>query len=259
MTTSPAAPGLDHPLPPAGRAANPLRRVLSHAGYEARTTLRNGEQLLLSLVLPALLLVFLAEATVVDVPTDGGLARIDVVAPGVLALAVMSSAFTGQAIATGFDRRAGALRMFATTPLGRGGLLGGKIVAVVAVQVVQLVVLGGISLALGWRPALAGIPAALVSMVLGTAAFTALALLLAGTLRAEAVLAGANLLWVLLLAGGGILLPGGAWTSALPSGALGDGLRLALGHGDWSVWPILVLSAWTALLTWACVRLFRWS
>src|SRR5699024_38909 len=144
-------------------------------------------------------------------------------------------------------------------PLGRGGLLGGKVVAVVAVQIVQVIVLGGIALGLGWRPALAGIPAAIVTAILGTAAFTALALLLAGTLRAEAVLAGANLLWVLLLAGGGILLPGPAWTSALPSGALGDALRLALGHGGWSLWPLVVLGLWTALLTWACVRLFRWS
>ena len=257
MTTTPqsATPDLVAPQ----RAANPIVRVLSHAAYELRTTLRNGEQLLLSLILPALLLVFLAKATVIDVATAEGLGRVDVVAPGVLALAVMSSAFTGQAIATGFDRRAGALRMFATTPLGRGGLLGGKVVAVVAVQVVQVVVLGGIALGLGWRPALAGIPAAIVTAILGTAAFTALALLLAGTLRAEAVLAGANLLWVLLLAGGGILLPGPAWTSALPSGALGDALRLALGHGDWSLWPLVVLGLWTALLTWACVRLFRWS
>lgn len=244
---------------PAQRAANPVKRVLSHAGYEVRTTLRNGEQLLLSLILPAILLVFLSKATLIGVPTGDGLARIDVVAPGVLALAVMSSAFTGQAIATGFDRRAGALRMFATTPLGRGGLLGGKVVAVVAVQVVQIIVLGGIALALGWRPVLGGIPAAIITLVLGTAAFTALALLLAGTLRAEAVLAGANLLWVLLLAGGGIVLPGAAWTAALPSGALGDGLRLALAHGEWSGWPLLVLGLWTALLAWACVRLFRWS
>src|SRR5699024_6653318 len=114
MTTTPpsATPDLGSPQ----RAANPVTRVLSHAVYELRTTLRNGEQLLLSLILPALLLVFLAKATVIDVATAEGLGRVDVVAPGVLALAVMSSAFTGQAMATGFDRRAGALRLFAPSP-----------------------------------------------------------------------------------------------------------------------------------------------
>lgn len=239
-------------------ATNPVRRIGSHAVYEVRTTLRHGEQLLLSMILPALLLVFLSRATVIDIDTDG-LNRIDVIAPGVLALAILSSAFTGVAIATGFDRRAGALRMFATTPLGRSGLLGGKAAGVIAIQVIQVCVLSTIALILGWRPQISGMAAAVITLILGTAAFTALALLLAGTLRAEAVLAGANLLWVLLLAGGGILLPGATWTTWIPSGALGEGMRTALGHGEWTIWPLLVLSAWAALLTWATVRWFRWS
>lgn len=237
-------------------AAPAPRRVLAHAGYELRTALRNGEQLLLSLILPAMVLVFLAKSTLITVETVD---RIQLITPGVLTLAVMSSAFTGQAIATGFDRRAGALRMFATTPLGRGGLLGGKVLGVLGMQVVQVIVLGGIALGLGWRPALAGIVPAAGLMLLGTAAFTAFGLLLAGTLRAEAVLAAANILWVLLMAGGGSVLPGPGWTSWLPSGALGDALRAVLAHGALDLAATGILAAWAVVFSGLTVRFFRWS
>ena len=143
--------------------------------------------------------------------------RADLALAGALALAVVSTAFTGQAISTGFDRRAGVLRLLGTTPLGRGGLLAAKCLAVLSVLAVQVVVLGALGLALGARPEAGGILPMLVSLLLGSAAFVALALLLAGTLRAEAVLAVANLVWVLLL-GLGVLVP----TDRLP-GALGDG------------------------------------
>lgn len=240
-----------HQLP-----APPSRRILAHAGYELRVTLRNGEQLLLSLILPAMILVFLSTSTLITVDTAD---RVQVVTPGVLTLAVMSSAFTGQAIATGFERRAGALRMFATTPLGRGGLLGGKVLGVVGMQAVQVLVLGAIALALGWEPAPAGIVIAAGLMLLGTGTFTALGLLLAGTLRAEAVLAAANILWVLLMVGGGSILPGPAWTSWLPSGALGDAMRQALATGTIDGVAVAVLTSWMLALSGLTMRFFRWT
>ena len=123
-----------------------------------------------------------------------------------LALCVISSAFTGVAIQTGFDRRYGVLRLLGASPLGRFGLLAAKAVAVLCVVALQFAVIGGLGLALGWEPHWAGIPAALVSALLGTWAFVALALLLAGTVRAEGVLALANLVWVLLLAMGGVVV-----------------------------------------------------
>lgn len=235
------------------------RRIISHALFEVSTVLRHGEQILLTLILPALFLVLLSHTTAIALPLAADQARIDLVAPGILALAVISSAFTGPAISTGFDRRAGALRMLATTPLGPGGLLGGKVLGVLVMQVVQVVVLGGLALALGWRPAPAGLILAAVAMVLGTAAFTALALLVAGTLRAEAVLAGANLLWVLLAIGGGAVLPSGPWSRWLPSGGLGDALRAAAESDLAAAWPALaVLMAWAVVLTAAANRWFRW-
>ena len=255
------------PLPPGTLAPDPGaaptgRRILAQAGFDARIMLRNGEQLLLTLVLPALLLVVLVRHPVPDL---GPGRRIDVVAPGVLALAVMSTAFTGQAISTGFDRRYGVLRLLGTTPLGRGGLLAGRGLAVLAVQVVQVVVLGGIALIEGWRPAGLGLLLALPGALLGTAAFVALGLLLAGTVRAEAVLAGANLIWVLLLAGGGVVVPTtrmgsfGALARLLPSGALGDAMRAALQHGRPSLAAWAVLAGWAVVAGAAAARWFRWD
>lgn len=242
------------------------RRVLAQAGWETGVLLRNGEQLLLTLVLPALVLVALSAGALVDLQPPAGRGRVDVAAPGVLALAVMSTAFTGQAIATGFDRRSGVLRLLGTTPLGRGGLLAGRWLAVLAVQAVQVVVLGGAALALGWSPHLAGVVPAVAVVAAGTAAFTALALLLAGTLRAEAVLAVANLVWVLLLAGGGVVVPAEtlprplAWLAGwLPSGALGDGLRAALVDGRLDAGALGVLLAWAVAAGAGAGRWFRWS
>lgn len=263
MTAPAAAAG-----PAAGpAAAPPLRRVLAQARFDVGVMLRNGEQLLLTLVLPVLLLVGLTRTGVLrlGVGLHDPAARVAVAAPGVLALAVMSAAFTGQAIGTGFDRRNGVLRLLGTTPLGRGGLLAGRVLAVLVVEAVQLVVLGLVALLLGWRPEPAGLPAALLAVALGTAAFVGLGLLLAGTLRAEAVLAGANLVWVLLLAGGGVVIPperlGGmaALARALPSGALGDALRSALRDGRFDAGALAVLAVWAVLAALAAARWFRWD
>ncbi|MBO0926514.1 ABC transporter permease [Cellulomonas sp. zg-ZUI199] len=256
---APAAPRPDGPA-----AAPPARRVLAQAAFEARMILRNGEQVLVAVVIPVLALVGLVQASFVALDT-GGTSRIDFLTPGVLALAVMTASFTSQAIATAFDRRNGVLRLMATTPLGRGGLLAGKVLGVLAVEAVQVVLIGAAAVALGWRPDATGVLLALVGVVLGTAAFTALALLVAGTLRAEAVLALANLLLLVLALGGGVIvpadrLPGPLATLAawLPSGALGDVLRGALVDGALPLVPVLVLAGWTALLGALAARLFRW-
>lgn len=247
---------------PGPAAAPAARRVLAQARFDARSMLRNGEQLLLTVILPLLVLIGLSRSNVVDLG-DGP--RIGLAAPGVLALALISTSFTGQAIATGFDRRAGLLRLLGTTPLGRSGLIAGRVCAVLAVQVIQVLLLSAAAVLLGWRPDPVGIVPALLAGVLGTAAFVSLGLLLAGTLRAEAVLAAANLLWVLLLAGGGVVLatarlgPVGPIVQWLPSGALGDALRSALASGGWPWRDLMVLLGWAAIGTLCTVRWFRWD
>lgn len=246
------------------RGAGATARVAAYARFEATSALRNGEQVLVSILLPAMVLLGLGLVEVVDLTPPVGQTRLDVVVPGVLGLALLSSAFTSQAIATAFDRRWGVLRQLATTPLGTSGIVLGKALSVLAVQVLQAVVLVVLGLAVGWRPDPAGIPAALLVALVGSVAFTSLGLLLAGTLRAEAVLAVANLVWVLLLVAGGLVLPSSTFSPALesvtrwlPSGALGDALRLALGSGTLDLTALLVLTGWAALLLLLARRLFR--
>jgi len=241
------------------------RRALAQARFDTVTQLRNGEQLLLTMVLPALILMVLARFAVPGVEITPGREWIDLAAPGVMALAVISTAFTGQAIGTGFDRRHGVLRMLATTPLGRTGLLAGRMLAVLSIEVLQVVVLGALAFGLGWRPSLSGVPAAALLLLVGTAAFVALGLLLAGTVRAEAVLAAANLVWVLLLAGGGVVAPTtvlgpwGALARLLPSGALGDGLRTATIEGRPDLAALAVLLCWAGVASAMAARFFRWD
>ena len=178
------------PWPSPAPGAAPLHVMVgAQAWLELRTLLRNGEQLVLTLIIPVLLIAAFSQE---DLVSYGPGSRIDFLAPGILALAVMSTAFTSQAIATGFERRYGVLKRLGATPLSRRGLIAAKTLTVLAVEVLQSALIVVVALALGWSPR-GGAAAAVWSVVLmvaGTAAFSGLALLMAGTLRAEATLAG---------------------------------------------------------------------
>lgn len=258
MSTPAAISPLD--FTPAPGAAPAGRRIVRHGLIEARLLVRNGEQLLLALVIPLGLLVLAAL-------TRGRFLPLSTLAPSVLALAVWSSAFTSVAIATGFERRYGVLERLAATPLGRGGLLTGKAVAVVLVLVGQLVVLSGAGLLLGWWPdfTAGSLLAAGGLIVLGAAGFVSLALLLAGRLRAEVTLAAANLIYVVLLLAGGLVVPVARYPAALrpvvealPTAALGEGLRSAA-TGAVPGWPFVVLLSWLVLTGLAAWKGFRWT
>jgi len=243
--------------------ASLIRRIALQGRYETMGMLRNGEQLLIAIILPLLALIGLTVTPLLDTYTDD---RIAMAAPGVLALCTVSTALTGQGIATGFDRRYGVLRFLSTTPLGQSGLILGKIIAVLAIMVIQVVVVGGTALFLGWQPALGGLLPAAAQLVLGAAAFTSLGLLIAGTVRPEATLAITNLLWVLLAAAGGILFPVASWPDVfepaahlLPSTALGDALRSALIDAQFNLTASIVLLVWTVVASLAAIRWFKWS
>ncbi|RJK93767.1 ABC transporter permease [Vallicoccus soli] len=253
-------------VPRPGAAPLP-RRVLAQAGLELRLLLRNGEQLLITLVIPLAALLGLVLTTAVDL---GPGERVEVALPGVLALAALSTAFTGQAIGTGFERRYGVLKRLAASPLPKAGLVAGKTLSVVAVEVLQVVLLVGAALALGWQAR--GEPLlAVLLLALGTAAFSGLALLMAGTLRAEATLAVANLAYLVLVAVGGVAVPLAQYPEAVqglfaltPVGALTEGLRAALDAGGsgatgtpWG--PLAVLTAWAVAAVAAAARAFRWE
>lgn len=249
-------------------AAPVSRMILAQAALETRMLLRNGEQLLLTVIIPSLLLVLFSAVDIIDVPVqEGGSGKsVDFLAPGILALAVMSTAFTGQAIATGFDRRYGVLKRLGASPLPRWALMAAKTLSVLVTEVLQIALLTVIALALGWSPH--GDPLSVAALILlGTAAFSGLGLLMAGTLKAEATLAGANLVFLLLLVGGGVIVPldkfPGAVQSALgllPISALSDGLREVLQHGAALPWgDAAILAAWAVLGLGAAGRLFRWQ
>ncbi|MEW2586025.1 ABC transporter permease [Streptomyces virginiae] len=244
-------------------AAPVSRMILAQTALETRMLLRNGEQLLLTVIIPALLLVLFSAVDIVD--TGAGKA-VDFLAPGVLALAVMSTAFTGQAIATGFDRRYGVLKRLGASPLPRWALMAAKTLSVLVTEVLQIALLTVIALGLGWSPQ--GDPLSVAALVLlGTAAFSGLGLLMAGTLRAEATLAAANLVFLLLLVGGGVIVPLDKFPEAaqsvlglLPISALSDGLREVLRNGAVLPWgDAAVLAAWAVLGLGAAARLFRWE
>ncbi|WP_266380202.1 ABC transporter permease [Streptomyces canus] len=254
------ATGMYTPKP----GAAPLGRMIAtQAVLETKMLLRNGEQLLLTVVIPTLVLVLFSSVDIID--TDEGKA-VDFLTPGVLALAVMSTAFTGQAIATGFERRYGVLKRLASSPLPRWGLMTAKTASVLVTEILQVILLTVIAFALGWSPH--GNPlSVLLLLILGTAAFSGLGLLMAGTLKAEATLAAANLVFLLLLVGGGVMVPLSKFPSGaqdvlalLPITALSDGLRDVLQHGAGVPWGDLgILAVWAVAGLALAGRFFRWE
>ncbi|MFJ5139428.1 ABC transporter permease [Streptomyces sp. NPDC088707] len=239
------------------------RMIAAQTALETRMLLRNGEQLLLTVIIPSLLLVLFSTVDIIDTGADEA---VDFLAPGVLALAVLSTAFTGQAIATGFERRYGVLKRLGASPLPRWALMTAKTLAVLVTEVLQIALLTAIALGLGWSPR--GNPlAVLVLLVLGTAAFSGLGLLMAGTLKAEATLAAANLVFLLLLVGGGVIVPLEKFPDAarsvlelLPISALSDGLRAVLQDGAALPWgDALALAVWAVLGLGAAAKFFRWE
>ncbi|MDY6870328.1 MAG: ABC transporter permease [Actinomycetota bacterium] len=258
MTTNQFAPGTFTPDP---RPAAVPKMLAAQFGLELRLLLRNGEQLLLTMFIPITLLVGLTLLPLGDFGDD----RAGTFVPAIMALAVISTAFTGQAIAVAFDRRYGALKRLGATALPVWGIVAGKSLAVVAVVFLQSILLGAIGIALGWRPEAVGLVLGAAMIALGTAGFAALGLLLGGTLRAEIVLAVANLLWFVLAGLGALTLEGQAvpgalaWAARLtPSGALTEALTQAMALSvDWL--GLAVLAAWGGVAALCALRWFRFT
>jgi ABC-2 type transport system permease protein len=239
-----------------------VKALAAQLRLELTLTLRNGESLLLTLGIPVAVLVFFSVVEVL--PIDGD--AVDFLAPGVLALAVLATAFTNLAIATAFDRSYGVLKRLGATPLGRPRLVAAKALAVLVVICLQVVVLGVAALALGWRPEVSPFPL-VAGLILAVAAFTGLALVVAGRMRALMALAVANAVFVVLLLLSGMVfpldeLPAGLRSAAraLPSTALAETTRGALSEDapvPGRVWPVLIVWAVAAIAL--AVALFRWE
>ena len=252
-------------IPP--RANYPLVRVIEQGRYETMAMLRNGEQLMLNIIFPVMALFALRFTGLIDEYANSvGVSRMDAAVPGVLALCVISTALSGQGIATGFDRRYGVLRFLATTPLGRNGLIMGKCIAVLVVVAIQFTLVAVLGYGLGWRPDAIAVSRSIITMLMGAGAFTALGLLIAGTVRAEATLAIVNIAWVILAGAGGVVFPLKSfpdWYAGVvawsPSAALGDALRGNFIQHQWLAEPHWVIIVWTVVIGFIASRKFKWS
>lgn len=249
-------------LTPAGGAAPSARRVWAQMRMELVLTLRRGESVLLTFLIPVIILVFFSLVDVLPTGTDE---PVDFLLPGVLALSVLGTAMTGLAIATGFERSTGVLRRLAVTPLGRRDLIAAKVGAVLVVEAIQVVVLLAVGLALGWSPT-SGVAAALVGMVLATVGFAGIGMLMAGTLPALTTLALANAVYLVLLVTGGIVVPLDELPSVLravarvlPVAALSDVTRGAMGGTGVPIGAWIVLLAWALIGPGLAAWRFRWE
>jgi ABC-2 type transport system permease protein len=241
----------------------PSRQALA-AQTRAETVLqlRRGENLIVTLAIPLGILVFFAK---VDAISTDFAHPVDFLVPGVLSLAVMASAMVSLGIATGFERRYGVLKRLGSTPLSRSGLLVAKTATVLGLEVVQIVLVVVVGIAIGWSPS-GGLGAAVVLLLIGTVAFAGIGLLMAGTLRAEANLAAANGLFLVLLFLGGMAYPLDKLPTALqdfakllPAAALSETVRAVLSSQPFPSGELVVLLVWAVVMPVLAARYFRWE
>ena len=252
------SPGTFAPAPGRARMSTIVGRQVR---MELLLTARRGEAVVLAMGVPLLVLLGAGLTRATNLPTDD---RLGFVVPGVLALTVMSTAFTGQAITTGYERSYGVLKRLGASPLTRPGLLFAKTGAVLVLICVQLLVLALVGIAVGWRPEFGQVASAMGITVLATAAYCGLALVIASRLRPETVTAAATLIYVLMLAAGGIMFAapdlGTAGWFLLPLAAHAEALREALTAGTaipGAIW--LSLALWAAGSLTVAARTFRWE
>lgn len=246
------------------RPSSPLAATFAQLQMELRLTARRGENVLVTAVVPAVVLVFFASVDVIPIP--GG-RPVDFLLPGSLALAIVATSLVSLGIATAYERSYGVLKRLGGSPLTRSSLLAAKIGAVLVVEALQIAALLAIGwLVLGWSPPATANPALLIlGGSVGTVAFAGLGLLMAGTLRAEATLALANAVFLATLLLGGIVvpldqLPGllGDVAGFLPGAALSAVMGIALGTGD-AVLRMAILSTWAIGAVVLAARTFRWD
>ena len=238
------------------------RALVAQTRAETLLQLRRGENLIVTLAIPLGILVFFAK---VDAVSTDFAHPVDFLVPGVLSLAVMAAAMVSLGIATGFERRYGVLKRLGSTPLSRGGLLVAKTATVLALEILQILLVVLVGVAIGWHVP-AGIFAAVGLLLVGTVAFAGIGMLMAGTLRAEANLAAANGLFLVLLFLGGMAYPLAKlptamqdFAKALPAAALSETVRSVLAAQAFPAGEFAVLVAWAVAAPLLAARYFRWE
>jgi ABC-2 type transport system permease protein len=247
------------------RAASFGKQLLAQTRIELSMTLRQGERVLVTLFIPILLLIFFSALKII--PVTANESATDFLLPGVLALAIMAAGMVSLGIATAYERHYGVLKRLGSSPLPRSGLIVAKVISVLVLELIQIILLVGVAvLFYGWHPA-GSLPLAVLAVVLGTVTFAALGLAMAGGLRAEATLAGANALYLIfLLIGGGILpldhLPGplASLAQLLPPAALTQALQNTMIAGQpFPGGAFLTLAIWAVLILAVAIKTFKWE
>jgi ABC-2 type transport system permease protein len=251
------------------RAASPVGAIAAMTAMELRLALRRGENLFATIVIPTIVLLLFSSVSIL--PTGPG-RPVDFLLPGTIALGIVATSLVSLGITTAYDRSYGVLKRLGGSPLSRGELVVARLLTVLVIEAVQVALLVAVAwFALGWRPGPgASLPLAIVAVLLGTAAFAGLGLTLAGTLRAETVLALANVLFLVFLVIGGVIVPIDrlpapltAVAAALPAAPLSELLRIALGSGAAAgadvASPLVLLGAWAVGLLGLAAATFRWE
>ncbi len=248
-----------------GGAAPAWQAILAMTGMELQLALRRGETLVATAVLPVVVLVFFSSVSIVPLASSR---PVDFLLPGSIAFAIIATSLVSLGITTAYDRFYGVIKRLGGSPLSRAELIAAKILAVLVVETVQLAVLvGAASVLLGWSaPAGASVGLLVAAVLLGTLAFAGVGILLAGTLRAETMLAVANILFVANLLLGGVVIPISqlpaplaAIAGALPAAALSDVLRVALGTPGDVAGSLALLAGWGVVSVGLAVTTFRWE
>lgn len=253
------------------RPAPLARAIVALASMELRLALRRGENLLVMILIPVAVLLFFSGLGIIPLAGDSA---VDFLLPGSIALAIIATSLVNLGIATAYERSYGVLKRLGGSPMPRVGLVAAKLLAVLAIEIVQVVLLLATAVVvLGWSPPhtpalpLPAVGLLVAGWLLGTLVFAGLGLLMAGALRAEATLALANGLFLAFLMLGGIVLPLDhlpGWlaslASILPANALADVFRAALGGPTASLAADLAnLAVWGGLASGLAARTFRWE
>jgi ABC-2 type transport system permease protein len=245
-------------------AAPLARQILQQVKYELLLTMRRGENVLITLIVPVVLLIFFTSLNLV--PKVGG-STINFLLPGILALAIIAAGMVNLGIATAYERYYGVLKRLGSSPLSRSGLIIAKVISILLLELLQVIMLVGVAIALyGWRPV--GSPLlALLTIALGTVTFASLGLAMAGALRAEVTLAGANALYLVFLLIGGSLLPVDRlpvpladFAKILPATALTQALQATMNNGQsFPAIPLIILAAWAVVILLVAIQTFKWE
>ncbi len=245
------------------KAASSVQQIAQQTRFELLLTARRGENVLVTLIIPVLLFVFFASLNLA--PSQNG-SSANFLLPGILAIAIMAAGMVNLGIATAYERYYGVLKRLGSSPLSRSGLISAKIVSILILELVQVLLLVGAAVAFyGWRP-MGSLGLTLLAIVLGTITFAGLGLAMAGALRAEMTLAGANALFlVFILLGGGILpldrlpAPIAAISQILPETALTQALQQTMGSGGFPGGAFLTLAVWAVIVLAVATRTFKWE